>query len=119
MALEQYDTEHPEFKVVVKRIWKGYDLLSNDVERQVGAHILINNDGLPGMKVKIKKPEQEVKIEIHEDKAYVFARHEQGMGGLPIGTAGFRALFSPVLNLCHSLLTPFLAEMWEPMARPV
>ncbi len=88
VALDQYDKEHPEFKVVVKRIWKGYDLLSNDVERQVGAHILINNDGLPGMKVKIKNPEQEVKIEIHEDKAYVFARHEQGMGGLPIGTAG-------------------------------
>lgn len=88
VALAQYDTNHPEFKVVVKRIWKGYHLLSNDVERQVGAHILINNDGLEGMKVRIKNPDQEVKIEIHEDKAYVFAKHEQGMGGLPIGTAG-------------------------------
>lgn len=88
VALQVFDTNHPEFKVSVKRIWKGYDLLSNDIERQVGAHILINNDGLEGMKVKIKKPEQEVKIEIHEEKAYVFARHEMGMGGLPIGTAG-------------------------------
>lgn len=88
VALAQYDTNHPEFKVVVKRIWKGYHLLSNDVERQVGAHILIHNDGLEGMKVRIKNPDQEVKIEIHEDKAYVFAKHEQGMGGLPIGTAG-------------------------------
>lgn len=88
VALDQFDVDHPEFKVVVKRIWKGYDLVSNDVERQVGAHILINNDGLAGMKVRIKNPDQEVKIEIHEDKAYVFARHESGMGGLPIGTAG-------------------------------
>ncbi len=88
VALEQFDQDHPEFKVSVKRIWKGYDLISNDIERQVGAHILINNDGLPGMKVKIKKPEQEVKIEIHQDKAYVFAKHEEAMGGLPIGTAG-------------------------------
>ncbi len=88
VALEQFDRNIPQFKVNVKRIWKGYHLLSNDIERQVGAHILINNDGLAGMKVQIKNPPQEVKIEIHQDKAYVFARHEQAMGGLPIGTAG-------------------------------
>ncbi len=88
VALDVFDRNHPQFKVSVKRIWKGYDLLSNDIERQVGAHILINNDGLEGMHVKIKNPEQEVKIEIHQEAAYVFARHEQAMGGLPIGTAG-------------------------------
>lgn len=88
VALNQYDTNHPEFKVEVKRIWKGYHLVSNEIEHQVGAHILIHNDGLEGMKVRVKKPDQTVKIEIHEDKAYVFAKHEQGMGGLPIGTAG-------------------------------
>ncbi len=88
VALEQFDPTNPEFKVVVKRIWKGYDLVSNEIERQVGAHILIHNDGLEGMKVKIKNPNQQVKIEIHEESAYVFAKHEPGMGGLPIGTAG-------------------------------
>lgn len=88
VALEQFDTQNPEFKVSVKRIWKGYHLISNEIEREIGAHILINNDGLEGMKVKIKKPAQEVKIEIHQEKAYVFSQHIQAMGGLPIGTAG-------------------------------
>lgn len=88
VALKQFDQSIPQFKVNCKRIWKGYDLVSNEVERAVGAHILINNDGLENMKVVIKHPPQEVKVEIHQECAYVFSNHEQGMGGLPIGTAG-------------------------------
>ena len=87
-ALSAFDVSNPNFKIVTKRIYKDYPMLSNDVSRAVGGHVLFNNDGLPGLKVNIHNPNQLISIEIHSDCAYVFSQFQLGMGGLPIGTAG-------------------------------
>ncbi len=88
VALINFDKQNPVFKVNTKRSNKDFEFTSQEVSRMVGGHILINNDGLEGMKVDVKNPLQEINIEIQKDNAYVFHKKIMGMGGLPIGTAG-------------------------------
>lgn len=87
-ALEIFDQTQPNFKVETKRINKDYPLVSNEISRTVGAHILINNDGLDGLKVNVHNPEQLIYIEIHHDCSYLYNQFIDGMGGLPIGSSG-------------------------------
>ncbi len=88
VALKNFDTKNPVFKVNTKRSNKDFNFTSQDISRMVGGHILFNNNGLEGMKVDVKNPLQEINIEIQKDNAYVFHKKIMGMGGLPIGTAG-------------------------------
>lgn len=88
VALDNFDRTNPIFKVNTKRSNKDFPLTSQELSRQVGGHILFNNDGLENMKVDVKNPKQEINIEIQRDNAYVFHKKIMGMGGLPIGTAG-------------------------------
>lgn len=88
LVLAVFDKQTPRFKVETKRIYKDYPLVSNEISRKVGAHILINNDGLEGLKVDVHNPNQLIHIEIHQDCAYVYSKFIDGMGGLPIGSAG-------------------------------
>ncbi len=87
-ALKVFDTNTPNFKVKVKRLNKNYELVSNEIERKIGAHILINNDGLTGLKVNVHDPQQIIYIEIHQTCSYVFSHFIPGFGGLPIGSSG-------------------------------
>ncbi len=88
VALANFDTTKPVFKVEAKRSNKLFPLKSPELARVVGGHILINNDGLNGMRVDMKNPQQLIKVEIQNDYSYVFHTNETAMGGLPIGTAG-------------------------------
>lgn len=92
-ALDLFDTSKPIFKVKVKRLNKGYPINSNEIAKDVGAHILKTHDGLKDMKVKMKDVDQEVMIEIHRNNAYVYHKFIKGIGGLPIGTAGKAVVF--------------------------
>lgn len=87
-ALDIFDQSNPEFKVETKRINKDYPLVSNEISRSVGAHILINNDGLQGLKVNVHDPKQLIYIEIHKECSYLYNKFIDGMGGLPIGSSG-------------------------------
>ena len=87
-ALRVFDRSNPVFKVETKRGFKRFPMLSNDVSRAVGGHILINNDGLAGMRVDVRNPDQLLVVEIQEKRAYVFHKTIKGMGGLPIGSSG-------------------------------
>ncbi len=88
VALKNFKKKTPEFKVETKRIYKKFPLISQEVSSEIGAHILIQNDGLEGMCVNVHNPKQVLNIEIHQDRTFVFHEHVKGMGGLPIGTAG-------------------------------
>lgn len=127
VALENFDRSKPEFRVTVKRLDKQFEMMSDAIQREVGAHLLINNDGLEGLKVKLKKPEQEIKIEIHKDAAYVFSKHILAIGGLPIKSSGRAVVLlsggidSPVaailamkrglkVTLCHFSSPPYTTE---------
>ncbi len=88
VALANFDKNNPVFKVEAKRSNKLFPLKSPELARAVGAHILINNDGLEGMRVDLQKPKQLLKIEIQNDLSYVYHTTEKAMGGLPIGSSG-------------------------------
>lgn len=88
VALANFDRNNPVFKVETKRSYKQFPMTSQEVSRAVGAHILINNNGLDKMRVDVRNPEQLLQVEIQQNRAFVFHTTERAMGGLPIGTAG-------------------------------
>jgi thiamine biosynthesis protein ThiI len=59
---------------------------SPELERRLGALLAPFAAG-----VDLETPEVEARIELHDDHAYYYARRVEGVGGLPVGTAG-RAL---------------------------
>lgn len=88
VALKNFDDNLPCFKVEAKRSNKNFEVQSPDIARQVGGFLLVNKDGLAGLRVDVRKPEQTIYVEIQKESAYVFHKTVYGMGGLPIGTAG-------------------------------
>ncbi len=88
VALANFDRTRPVFKIETKRSYKLFPMTSQEVSRAVGAHVLINNNGLEGMRVDVRNPEQLLQVEIQKDKSFIFHTTERAMGGLPIGTAG-------------------------------
>ncbi len=88
VALANFDKTRPVFKIETKRSYKLFPMTSQEVSRAVGAHVLINNNGLEGMRVDVRNPDQLLQVEIQKDRAFVFHTTERAMGGLPIGTAG-------------------------------
>lgn len=88
LALANFDTSNPVFKVETKRSNKQFPFMSFEVSKMVGGHILFNNNGLKNMRVDLHNPKQAIKIEIQQDMAYVFHKTIKAMGGLPIGSAG-------------------------------
>ena len=72
------------FKVECRRGDKNFFMNSYQIESELGGVVL---DRYPDMKVKVKNPEKELRVEIR-DKAYMYTSPIPGPGGLPVGTAG-------------------------------
>ncbi|MBR4427186.1 MAG: tRNA 4-thiouridine(8) synthase ThiI [Spirochaetales bacterium] len=72
------------FKVECRRGDKSFFKNSYQIESELGGVVL---DRYPGMKVKVKNPEKELRIEVRE-KVYMYTSPVPGPGGLPVGTAG-------------------------------
>jgi thiamine biosynthesis protein ThiI len=90
------------FKVETNRANKDFPGNSMDVSRAVGAYILKN---VPGLTVKISKPEYTVNVEIRE-KAYVYSKKIKAVGGLPYGMNG-----STMLMLSGGIDSPVAGYM--------
>ncbi|QHW30410.1 tRNA 4-thiouridine(8) synthase ThiI [Paenibacillus rhizovicinus] len=73
------------FKVSVRRVDKGFPHDSQEMNHLVGGHVLRE---LPGLKVNVREPEVELKVEIQPEGTYVFSSVVQGAGGYPHGTNG-------------------------------
>ncbi|WP_188453399.1 tRNA uracil 4-sulfurtransferase ThiI [Virgibacillus oceani] len=73
------------FKVSVKRINKDFPVRSQEMNRLVGGHLLINTEGFT---VDVHNPDLEVKIEIRNEATYITSSVIAGSGGLPVGTSG-------------------------------
>lgn len=76
------------FKVSARRSDKSFELDTNQINHTVGAHILKN---ISGIKVNVKKPDIDLKIEVREEAVYLSCETILGAGGLPVGSSG-RAL---------------------------
>ncbi|KIL34624.1 thiamine biosynthesis protein ThiI [Cohnella kolymensis] len=73
------------FKVSVKRAWKEFPHDTPEMNRLVGAYVLRNS---PGLRVDVREPETELKIDIQHEAVYVYCVVVHGAGGFPLGMNG-------------------------------
>ncbi|RED65742.1 tRNA uracil 4-sulfurtransferase ThiI [Cohnella lupini] len=73
------------FKVSVKRGWKQYPYDSVEMNHLVGSHILRNT---PELKVDVRQPEVELKVDIQHQTTYIYCEVVKGAGGFPLGMNG-------------------------------
>ncbi|MBQ0009418.1 MAG: tRNA 4-thiouridine(8) synthase ThiI [Firmicutes bacterium] len=76
--------EGKTFKVHAKRANKKYPIISDQINRDIAAHILRNTD----LKVDVHNPDILVSVEIREEGAYVFTHTYPAAGGYPLGVGG-------------------------------
>jgi tRNA uracil 4-sulfurtransferase len=73
------------FKVSAKRIDKTFEIGTDEMNREFGAHLLIN---IPGLKVNVKQPDINLRIEVRTEAAYLYCENILGAGGYPVGSNG-------------------------------
>ncbi|MHA1315081.1 MAG: tRNA uracil 4-sulfurtransferase ThiI [Candidatus Helarchaeota archaeon] len=71
------------FKIVTKRSNKSFPKTSPEINRIIGQYFVDR-----GHKVDVHDPKQKIYVEIIGNKAFIYAEKIQGIGGLPVGTAG-------------------------------
>lgn len=87
-ALEVFRTMKPAprtFKVTVKRAWKEFPQDSQQMNHLIGAHVLRNT---PELKVDVRNPQAELKVDIQHDATYIYCIVEKAAGGFPLGMNG-------------------------------
>ncbi len=84
-AVRQLPYKGKTFKVSARRVDKQFPYRSDELNYEVGAHILRQTDGL---RVNVREPDIDVRIEVRQDGTYVTCRDIFGAGGLPVGTSG-------------------------------
>lgn len=77
--------EGQTFKVTPKRSDKTFMLDTDGINQAIGGHLLQN---IPGMKVDVKKPDINLRIEVRKEAIYLSCEIIKGAGGLPIGSGG-------------------------------
>ncbi|MEH7255274.1 tRNA uracil 4-sulfurtransferase ThiI [Neobacillus niacini] len=77
--------EGQTFKISTKRSDKTFELDTEGINHTFGGHILKN---IPGIKVNVKNPDINLKIEVLHDVIYMSCENILGAGGLPVGSSG-------------------------------
>ncbi|AKS68980.1 thiamine biosynthesis protein ThiI [Staphylococcus schleiferi] len=77
--------EGDTFKIDVKRSDKTFEHETFAIQRMVGGEVLKST---PRLKVDVKNPNHEIKIEVRKDAIYMYDRIIPAIGGLPVGTGG-------------------------------
>ena len=77
--------EFKTFKVETKRSDKSFPIPSMEFNNVIGGLILKNKDNI---KVDVRNPEFNLKIEIREDFTYLYVDEINGLGGYPVGVQG-------------------------------
>lgn len=73
------------FKVNAQRVWKQFPHSSLDMNKLVSSPVL---QACSGLKVDVRSPELELKIEIRQNETYLYYDVVEGAGGYPLGTNG-------------------------------
>ncbi|MDB4866806.1 MAG: thiI, partial [Cohnella sp.] len=84
-VMRQLDPEPRTFKVTVKRAWKAFPHGSQEMNHLVGAHVLRHT---PDLKVNVREPDTELKVDIQPEGTYVYAGVVKAAGGFPLGMNG-------------------------------
>ena len=73
------------FKVQARRNHTDFAIDSMQLNQLVGAALC---RAFPDKKVAMKNPDVEVRVEVIQGSTYIYGRSIQGIGGLPVGSAG-------------------------------
>lgn len=82
---EQNIEQLTTFKVSVKRVWKEFPHSSQDMNHLVGSPVL---RAYPLLKVNVRQPEIELRVEIRDGAAYIYSELIPAVGGFPRGSNG-------------------------------
>ena len=99
--------EGATFKVNARRVWKEFPHSSHELNHLVGAPVLRSCSGL---KVNVREPDVELRLEVREQGAYLFCEVIPAAGGYPLGTNG-----KAMLLLSGGIDSPVAA--WSAMRR--
>ncbi len=77
--------EFQTFKVQARRNHTDFAIDSMQLNQLVGAALC---RAFPDKKVAMKNPDVEVRVEVIQGSTYIYGRSIQGIGGLPVGSAG-------------------------------
>jgi thiamine biosynthesis protein ThiI len=77
--------EGQTFKITPKRSDKTFELNTDGINQTIGGHLLKN---IPGLKVDVRDPDINLRIEVRKEAIYLSCETIQGAGGLPIGSSG-------------------------------
>lgn len=83
--MDGLDSQDKTFRVTVKRTDKRFPLDTYELQTTVASHILRQ---FPSLKVQMKKPEIDLRIEVLNDAVYMMAQVIPGAGGMPLGSNG-------------------------------
>lgn len=72
------------FKIITKRNDKTFPILSDDINREIAHHILVNTSWT----VDVNDPDVKLEIKIYHDGAYFVVEKYPGVGGYPLGIIG-------------------------------
>ncbi|MFC6275695.1 tRNA uracil 4-sulfurtransferase ThiI [Levilactobacillus tangyuanensis] len=112
------------FKINTRRQDKEFEYDTNQLNDLLGGYILEN---VPGIQVKMKKPDLTLRVEVRMNGVFLSGRTIQGAGGLPVGTGGKAVMMlsggidSPVasyyamrrgvkLDMVHFFSPPYTSE---------
>ncbi|MGM1020902.1 MAG: tRNA uracil 4-sulfurtransferase ThiI [Bacillota bacterium] len=73
------------FKVNARRVWKGFAHSSHEMNHLIGSPVLRE---FPELKVDVRQPDIELRVEVREQAAYIFSDIITAVGGYPLGTNG-------------------------------
>lgn len=73
------------FKVNARRNHTDFEINSMEMNQIIGGAL---SDAYPKVKIQMKNPDLEVRVEAIQNAAYVYGQSEAGVGGLPVGCSG-------------------------------
>ncbi|MCY9513558.1 tRNA uracil 4-sulfurtransferase ThiI [Paenibacillus apiarius] len=73
------------FKVNARRAWKAFPHGSQELQHLVGAPVLRE---FPQLKVDVRQPEIELRVEVREEGTYLFSEVIKAAGGFPLASNG-------------------------------
>nr|WP_242703980.1 tRNA uracil 4-sulfurtransferase ThiI [Enterococcus sp. 669A] len=73
------------FKITAKRSDHSFEMDSHEIQQFLGNAVV---DRFPDIKVQMKRPDINLRVEIRRDSAYLSFETIKGASGLPVGTSG-------------------------------
>jgi len=83
--MDSLESQDKTFRVTVKRTDKRFPLDTYELQSVVASNVLRQ---YPSLKVQMKKPEIDLRIEVLNDAVYMMAQVIPGVGGMPLGSNG-------------------------------